>query len=315
MKGKDLKNTGTVEQSTILPKPPLVSIGMPVYNSESTLDKVIESIILQDYQNIELIISDNASSDDTEKICRLFAQKDSRIKYFRSKQNLGPLSNLQFVLSESKGEYFMWAAGDDIRTLGFISANLNVLLNNPGIVASTSPNVLGWKTGPNTRIIKFSLVGNKKTRFKSFFENAGYSHALFYSLIRSEVIKAYPFPRDIFFGVDWNIVLFLACHGEINRTNSEMINFGIEGISTKKNVYKLHGLNRMTRFLPYYIFSKRVLSLTKSWPKKDFLSVCFMVLRLNLKTFVLEFRVLLYCLVCLRTVLSKKIFNFKFFSR
>ena len=113
---------------------------MPVYNSELTVAKAIESIILQDYTNIELIISDNASSDRTEKICESFVKKDNRIKYFRQKQNIDGYLNCKFVLNKSEGEYFMWAAGDDIRTLGFISTNLNVLLKHPNIVASTSPN-------------------------------------------------------------------------------------------------------------------------------------------------------------------------------
>jgi glycosyltransferase involved in cell wall biosynthesis len=315
MNGANLTNTETINRSAVLPKQPLVSIGMYVYNSELTLNQAIESILTQDYVNIELIISDNASTDKTEKICRSFAKTDSRIKYFRNKQNLGPYSNLQFVLSESKGEYFMWAAGDDIRTSGFISSNLGVLLDNPSIVASTSPNVLGWEDSQNNIVTNFALLGNKKTRFRVFFENAGNSHGLFYSIMRSEVIKAYKFSKDIFFGIDWHIILFLANHGEINRTNSELTNFGTEGVSTKKTVYKLHGLNRITRILPFFIFSKRVLILIKKWPKRDFLYVSFLLLKLNLKTFVLEYRTAVQYLLRLRTVLSKKNFTVKFVSR
>ena len=72
MKDKILKNRKVKSNSIALSDYPLVSIGMPVYNSELTVDKAIESVISQDYKNIELIISDNASSDETSKMSELF---------------------------------------------------------------------------------------------------------------------------------------------------------------------------------------------------------------------------------------------------
>ena len=289
---------------------PLVSIGMPVYNSELTVAKAIESIILQDYTNIELIISDNASSDRTEKICESFVKKDNRIKYFRQKQNIDGYLNCKFVLNKSEGEYFMWAAGDDIRTLGFISTNLNVLLKHPNIVASTSPNIMGWEYNQDSRIIKFSLLGDKKSRFKIFFKHAYHSHALFFSLMRSEVIKRYSFSRSIFFAADWDVVLFLANQGEINRTNSEMMMFGKNGMSSdRKRAYKETGVNGLARILPFLFFSRKVSATIKNWPKKDSIPIYFLIIKLNIKTVLLEYRSLLYYLSVARTIIFKKIFG------
>lgn len=285
-----MKNKKVKSNTINLSDYPLVSIGMPVYNSELTIHKAIKSIVSQDYKNIELIISDNASTDETEKICRSLAKKDARIKYFRNKQNIGPLLNFQFVLKESKGDYFMWAAGDDIRTLGFISANLEVLLHQPGIVASCSPNVMGWKFSPNSKIIRFGLLGDKKTRFEVFFKNAYNSHALFYSLIRSEVIKRYPFPENAFWALDWHIVLFLASYGEINRTNSELTMFGTKGISSnQKNAYQVVGVTGLARILPFLFFSQRTFTLLKDWPKKDSIPLYFQIIKLNMRFVLLEY--------------------------
>lgn len=287
---------------------PLVSIGMPLYNSERTVVKAIQSIISQDYKNIELIISDNASSDETEKICRSFAEKDSRIKYFRNKLNIGPLFNFQFVLNESRGDYFMWAAGDDIRTLGFISNNLKILLHHPHIVASSSPNIMGWDYSPDSRIIQFSLLGDKKSRFKEFFKNAGDSHALFYSLMRSEVIKRYPFPKKDFWAFDWHVVLFLASCGEINRTNAELTMFGANGISSnQKSAYKSVGVNGLARILPFLIFSQRTSTLMKSWSKKDSIPIYFLIIKLNIRSILLRYHSIRFYLTELKTILIRKV--------
>jgi len=306
LKDKILKNRKVKSNSIALSDYPLVSIGMPVYNSELTVDKAIESVISQDYKNIELIISDNASSDETEKICRSFAKKDSRIKYFRNKQNIGPLLNFQFVLNESKGDYFMWAAGDDIRTLGFVSTNLKVLLNHPHIVASNSPNIMGWEYGPESRIIQFPLLGDKKSRFKIFLKNAGDSHALFYSLMRSEVIKRYPFPKKDFWALDWHIVLFLASYGEINRTSSEMTMFGTNGVSSnQKSAYKSAGVNGLARILPFLVFSKKTTTLIESWSKKDSIPIYFLIIKLNIRTMLLEYHNIRCYLADLKDILIK----------
>jgi glycosyltransferase involved in cell wall biosynthesis len=70
-----------------------VSIGLPVYNGENYIQEAIESILSQTFEDFELIISDNASTDQTEAICRSFALKDERIRYFRNQENLGASSN------------------------------------------------------------------------------------------------------------------------------------------------------------------------------------------------------------------------------
>lgn len=93
---------------------PMVSVGMPVYNGERFIREAMESLLAQSFADFELIISDNASLDATESICRSYAAQDSRIRYVRQKDNIGALPNFQFVLNEARGEYFMWAACDDI---------------------------------------------------------------------------------------------------------------------------------------------------------------------------------------------------------
>lgn len=93
---------------------PTLSIGMPVYNGERFIREAMESLLAQSFADFELIISDNASTDATEFICRNYAAQDSRIRYVRQEENIGALQNFQFVLKEARGEFFMWAACDDV---------------------------------------------------------------------------------------------------------------------------------------------------------------------------------------------------------
>jgi glycosyltransferase involved in cell wall biosynthesis len=84
---------------------PKVSIGLPVYNGEAYIQNAIDSILFQSFTDFELIISDNASTDETEKICREYADKDLRVRYYRVEQNRGAAWNFNRVFKLSSGQY------------------------------------------------------------------------------------------------------------------------------------------------------------------------------------------------------------------
>jgi glycosyltransferase involved in cell wall biosynthesis len=109
---------------------PKVSIGMPVYNGEKFIRSALDSLLAQTFTDFELIISDNASTDLTESICREYANKDRRIQYIRQAMNIGPVANFQFVLDAAVGDYFMWAAADDQWDLLWIERLLPIAAEN-----------------------------------------------------------------------------------------------------------------------------------------------------------------------------------------
>lgn len=113
---------------------PLVSIGMPVYNGESFLQEALDSLLAQTFENFELIISDNASTDKTESICREYAAKDQRIRYYRNPLNIGCAQNFNRVFKLSSSKYFKWAAYDDIHAPNFLEACIGILDRNPSVV-------------------------------------------------------------------------------------------------------------------------------------------------------------------------------------
>ena len=115
---------------------PRVSLALPVYNGEKFVADAIRSILDQDYRDFELIITDNASIDATEGICRQFATSDDRIKYFRNERNLGAGPNFNLGFELSSGDYFKWCACDDCLSPNFVASCVTALdLNQSAVLA------------------------------------------------------------------------------------------------------------------------------------------------------------------------------------
>ena len=203
---------------TDLSSHPKVSIGLPVFNGENTLEQTIDSLLKQSIVDFELIISDNYSTDATGEICRSFAAVDRRVRYIRQKSNIGMYANLSFVLKQARGEYFMWSACDDLRSHDFLEHNLAFLEENPSYVASTSPNGMETIDGSDPKMSVFSLEGSVEQRFKGFLDNCWKSHGIFYALVRTCVLKECNIVGKTFLGTDWAVDLYVASRGKINRT-------------------------------------------------------------------------------------------------
>jgi glycosyltransferase involved in cell wall biosynthesis len=118
---------------------PRVSIGFPVFNGEKYLRLAMESILQQDYTDFELIISDNASTDATQEICGELAAKDARIRYSRNATNIGACKNFKRVFELSKGEFFAWAAHDDVHLPGFLRRCVEVFDQAPSTLVLVAP--------------------------------------------------------------------------------------------------------------------------------------------------------------------------------
>lgn len=114
-----------------------VTVGIPVHNGEKYIEKRIESIIKQTYQNFEIIISDNASTDNTSKFCEKFS-KDEKIHYHKQKTNIGIFKNFNYLIANAKGKYFVIASVDDKWEPTFLEKNVRILDLNENIVGSIS---------------------------------------------------------------------------------------------------------------------------------------------------------------------------------
>jgi glycosyltransferase involved in cell wall biosynthesis len=109
---------------------PQVSLALPVYNGEQLISEAIRSILAQDFRDFELIITDNASTDGTERICREFAASERRIQYIRNDGNLGASPNFNKSFELSSGKYFKWCAHDDYLSSNYVGRCVSVLETN-----------------------------------------------------------------------------------------------------------------------------------------------------------------------------------------
>ena len=112
---------------------PLVSIGIPTYNRERLIGRAIESALHQDYLNIEIVISDNASTDSTPEVCRRYAQTQPNVRYVRQPRNLGATRNFDAVLEQTSGQFFMWLGDDDWLDSNYVRLALSRLETDPQV--------------------------------------------------------------------------------------------------------------------------------------------------------------------------------------
>ena len=117
---------------------PLVTLGVPVYNGEAHLEPALRGLQAQTWPHLEILISDNASTDGTEALCRRFAAEDPRIRYVRQPENLGAAGNFEFLAHAARGELFAWCAHDDLRMPDFVTACATELMRRPDAVLCNS---------------------------------------------------------------------------------------------------------------------------------------------------------------------------------
>jgi glycosyltransferase involved in cell wall biosynthesis len=120
---------------------PFISVGLPVYNGANYLAVAIESVLAQTFRDLELVISDNASTDETQEICESFARRDSRVRYFRQPVNRGAGFNYNFVFHRSRGRYFRWLAHDDYIAPSCLSACVALLNSDMSLVLAYTHHV------------------------------------------------------------------------------------------------------------------------------------------------------------------------------
>lgn len=113
---------------------PTVSIGLPVYNGARFLREALDSLLGQTYRDFELIVSDNASTDETAAICAEYVALDPRVRYIRQPVNIGAPRNWSFVVTVARGRYFKWASCNDRCAQDMLERCVTVLERQPRAV-------------------------------------------------------------------------------------------------------------------------------------------------------------------------------------
>jgi len=242
---------------------PLVSVGMPAYNRSESLVNAIECIVNQTYKNLEIIISDNAStSNEIENIVERYMKNDKRIFYTKQKKNLGAERNFQYIINKASGKYFLMAADDDVRSLDFIEKNVVFLEKNTEYIASTSPSRFEHRDFNEHTMGDGSIESfNKYDRVNAFLRR-WHANARFYSLIRRDQIQK-TYTVNNFLGGDWLVVLRLLMFGKFKRIDSGEVVLGRGGAS-HGNIFSMYRKGFLGWIFPFYTLSLASFVLIKS---------------------------------------------------
>lgn len=174
-------------------KSPRLSIGLPVYNGEKFLPTALDSLLNQTFTDFHLIISDNASTDNTEAICLAYAAKDHRIRYYRNQENIGCARNFNRVFELSNTEYFKWAAHDDLHDPDYIRKCIEILDKDPSFILCSSQVSFIDEQGEFLQNYNIHIKADSPKKYERFNELL-IKHLCYpiYGVIRSDAIRKVP---------------------------------------------------------------------------------------------------------------------------
>ncbi len=195
--------------------PARATLGVPVYNGERYLAEALASVLAQDEPDLDIVISDNASTDGTQEICRQAARDDGRVRYVRAEENRGGAWNFNRVLELARAPYFTWAAADDVRRPAFVRRCLEVFAeSDPATVLVYPRTQIIDSAGVVTEDLNDTdLACDEPTPHErmAHFLRAQAAH-VFYGLHRTDVLRSTRGIRRTV-GNDLVILTELACRG------------------------------------------------------------------------------------------------------
>ncbi len=199
---------------------PLVSVGVPVYQGEEFLDETLYALRKQEYPNLEIVISDNASTDRTPEIIAKHAAEDDRVQNVRQESNIGAAENYNVVFRAASGDYFAWNAHDDLFTPDFFLSGTRALAADPeAVVAVARPfrvDTQGEKL-EEFEVPEELYSPKPHVRFRAAARSS--PEALVFGLYRREALAATRL-HGHFAGSDRNLVSEAMLYGRVTRAGS-----------------------------------------------------------------------------------------------
>ncbi|MFF9066712.1 glycosyltransferase family 2 protein [Streptomyces sp. NPDC014891] len=197
--------------------PPRLGIGLPVYNGEEYLAEALDALLGQTFEDFELVISDNASTDGTRDICRKYAARDSRIRYIRLTRNIGAAPNHNYVFTQCRGELFKWASHDDLYARDLLRRCVDALDERPEVILAHADQAVIDGDGRVKVPYDYTLATaspRAPERFRSMlFEPGGDD---FYGVMRADVLRRVR-PHDSYHHADRTFVSEIGLHGPFHQ--------------------------------------------------------------------------------------------------
>ena len=197
---------------------PRLSVGLPIFNGENYGEAAIASLLSQTYDDFELIIADNASTDRTEEICRTYAAQDERIRYFRHEKNLGAAYNFNFTFAKAESDFFKWASHDDVLEPPYLERCMGFLAENPEVVLCHSRTRLIDGQGNHLEDDDYRMRLDSDHSHERFRDLAVIRHDCFlvFGVIRRDILGQTPLIGN-YVGSDRVLLCELGMHGKFHE--------------------------------------------------------------------------------------------------
>lgn len=190
-----------------------VTVGIPVYNGAASLARALDSVVNQTFRDVEIVLSDNGSTDGTEVIARAYAARDSRIRYIRQPTNIGARKNFEYVLEAATGELFAWLGHDDWFDGTYLARCVEVLDRDPGVALACGVSRYYRDGAPSHpgRIVE-ARQGSPLIRALTYLAKVT-DNGTFYGLMRRSQLQAIEFQHAL--GGDWLLLATVALTGKL----------------------------------------------------------------------------------------------------
>ncbi len=235
---------------------PLISVGVPTYNRPDGLRRTLSCLSAQTYPRLEILVSDNCSpGTETAKVVSEMAERDPRIRYIHQSTQLGIVENFRFVLRETRGDYFMWAADDDEWRPTFIERCFNALQS--GAASAMSGFETSYRSsGKNCAAVlpELNPMHPVASNMHAFLHCL--TPSLFYGLHSRSAIEFF-LEEEIFDYYDCYFILRLLANGGVALVPEKLY---VAGVDAPKYVIKPMGNSWGSglQYLPFYRASRRV---------------------------------------------------------
>lgn len=207
-----------------------VSIGIPTYNRADMLEHSVLSALKQDYDFLEIIISDNCSTDSTQQVCQALCDKDVRVKYIQQSSNAGASGNFNAVLEQATGDFFMWLGDDDWIDSNYISFCVSLLESDPNCsLVSGMPQYYVNQTKVADGKVFDLLHKSWIMRVIHYYIRVS-DNGVFYGVMRLSELKKLRFRNSM--GGDWHLIANMASIGTVKMTRSVSVHRALGGATS-----------------------------------------------------------------------------------
>jgi len=231
---------------------PLVSICIPTYNRAQQLARALESAINQDYRNLEIIVSDNASTDETAGVVAEHVKQDRRVRHIRKASNVGLTANFNESIRLASGTYRMWLADDDWLDSNFVGSAVSALIADPDSVMVTGQCKIHREGESVEMARRVDITSDSATcRIIRYYATVAENSA-FYGLYKAQVVTAIELADDKI-SADWQFLATVALAGKITTASTTSIHRGGDtGASSNLREYaQQFGLSKILVYEPY----------------------------------------------------------------